>query len=470
MVTNSQPKAKPNIQQILPTFQEMLPAQFIRDLAKAAYSPKGFYERLFTPLIVVWCLVFQRLNEDHSCDAVVSHVGSKAVDHLDDRHQEPPSQRMRSESTSGFCQARQALPLEVLEEALRHTARQIQEMAGESALWLGHPVALLDGTTILLYPSKDLVEHYGQHSNQHGTTYWVLVRLTAAFCLLTGALLDLAEGSLLRSEQFLARSVLAHLPQGSVCVGDQNFGVFSVAQAARHHSLFALLRLTADRARALAKGSLHCGLDRLVTWSPSARDQCDPAMSLAPIEGRFIYVRLQREGFRPVDLYFFTTLLDETGYLVEDLLRLYGYRWHVELDLRYVKSILDMGLLYAKSVDTVRKELYGGFIAYNLIRAYMSQAAQRVGLTPLALSFTKCWRRIRDTLLHLHPADSIYYLCLELERLLSRLAKCLLPERKRFRIEPRAVRKRKMQYPPLKGSRDAARLRTLLKLRRPLKT
>ncbi len=118
MVTNSQPKAKPNIQQILPTFQEMLPAQFIRDLAKAAYSPKGFYERLFTPLIVVWCLVFQRLNEDHSCDAVVSHVGSKAVDHLDDRHQEPPSQRMRSESTSGFCQARQALPLEVLEEAL----------------------------------------------------------------------------------------------------------------------------------------------------------------------------------------------------------------------------------------------------------------------------------------------------------------------------------------------------------------
>jgi hypothetical protein len=470
MITTSQPEATPSIQQLLPIFQQMLPAPFIQDLANTAYSPKRCYQRLFGPLLLVWCLVFQRLNQDHSCDAVLSHLGSKATDHLEDQHQEPLSQRLRSESTSGFCQARQRLPLAVLEEVLHHTAQQIQQMAAESAFWRGHPVALLDGTTILLYPFGDLASHYGQYGNHLGPCYCVGMRVVSAFCLLTGALLGLAEGSLHQSEQDLARQVLAQLPVGSICIGDQNFGVFSVAQVARQHMVFVLLRLSASRARALAQRSLHCGIDSKVPWSASREDQCDPELSLLPIEGRLIYVRLQRDGFRPLDLYFFTTLMDEVCYTVEALVQLYGQRWQVELDLRYVKDTLDLGLLYAKSVDTVRKELYGGFIAYNLIRAYMNEAAQRAGVSPLRLCFSQCWRRIRDTLAGLRPTDSHQHVQQEWECLLSRLAKCLIPKRPRYRVEPRAVRKHRSLYPPLKGSRDAARQRARQQLQGASKT
>jgi len=268
----------------------------------------------------------------------------------------------------------------------------------------------------------------------------------------------------------LARTVLADLPAGSVCVGDQNFGIFSVAQTARHYTVFVLVRLTAARARALAKRPLSSGLDTTVVWSPSRHDQCAPGMSTDPIAGRLLYVHVQRDGFRPVDLYLFTTLLDETRYTLDELCRLYGQRWHVELNLRYVKSTLDMEFLQAKSADTVRKELYAGLIAYNVIRAYMSHAAQRANLTPLALSFTQCWRRIQETLTHLRPTDTFQHIRRELERLLSRLSKCLLAKRQRFRIEPRAVRKRRSPYPPLKGSRDAARQRTLEELRMPAKS
>ena len=470
MVTATQPKALSTIQQCLPTFQELVPAQVIRDLARVARAPHRVYERVFTPVVLVWCLVFQRLNADHSCDAVVSHIGSTALDHLDDRHGAPPSQRMRSASSSAFCQAREVLPLDILKGALRQTAHQIQHAAGESALWLGHRVALLDGTTLTLYPSDALVAHYGQHANQRGATYWVVMRVTAAFCLLTGSLLGVAEGSLRQSEQVLVRTVLAHLHAASVCVGDQNFGVFSVVQAARHHAVFVLLRLTAARARALTTCSLHAGLDIPVVWTPSSRDHCDATMSTAPIAGRLLSVRVQRDGFRPADLYLFTTLLDKTRYTLDALCLLYGQRWHVELDLRYVKDTLDMGLLYAKSVDTVRKELYAGLIAYNLIRAWMRQAAQRAGLTPLALSFTQCWRRVRDTLLYLRPADTRHDIRLDIQRLLSRLATCLLQKRPRFRIEPRAVRNRRAPYPPLKGSRAVARQRTLEQLQAPAKS
>ena len=73
-MTPTQPRAIPSIQQVLPTFKEFVRAEDVRALAKA--SGKRFYERLYTPLIVVWGFIFQRLNPDHTLDAVVSHVSS----------------------------------------------------------------------------------------------------------------------------------------------------------------------------------------------------------------------------------------------------------------------------------------------------------------------------------------------------------------------------------------------------------
>ena len=71
----------PPIPQLLPLFKELLPAQVIRQLI--CDTGKTFYERLFTPLVVVWGLIFQRLNSDHTCDGVVSHIAGGAVDHLE---------------------------------------------------------------------------------------------------------------------------------------------------------------------------------------------------------------------------------------------------------------------------------------------------------------------------------------------------------------------------------------------------
>jgi hypothetical protein len=467
MTIQSQPKEKPSIVELLPVFQELLPVKVVRELVQA--SGRRFYERLFTPLIMVWGFIYQSLNADHTCDAVVSYVASGAVDHLDDRHEVPLSQRIQSESTAAYCKGRKRIPLSVLQGALRHTARVIQEWLDGDGRWLGHPVGLLDGTTFLLRPEPELVEHYGRHSNQHGETYWVLIRAVVAFCLYTGAVLGVAEGSLHVSEQALAVTILAQAVQESVYVGDSNFGVFSIAQAARHYGVWVVLRLTRRRARALAGRKLHSGEDMRLAWKPSPQDQLNPGMSTAPIEGRLIYVRLERNGFRPVALSLFTTLLDAEPYTVEKLVELYGLRWHVELNLRYVKDTLDMALLTGKSVDIVRKELHAGLLAYDVIRGYMVQAAQQANLSPLTLSFTRCWRRVRDMLLTWRATDSAQRVTQAVQRLLTRLARCKLPKRPCFRIEPRAVRKRPAAYPNLKGSRAEARQRVLERLLEPVK-
>jgi len=467
MAAQSQPQVKPSIPELLPVFQELLPASVIRALVQA--SQKRFYERLFTPLLLVWCFIFQRLNHDHTCDAVVSYVASGAVDHLDNKHRQPLSQRIKSESTAAYCKGRQRLPLSVLQGALTHTAQVIRQWLGADGLWLGHAVGLLDGTTFLLRPEPELVRHYGRHKARGKETYWVVIRAVAVFCLCTGALLGVVEGSLHISEQALAASLLAQAVQDSVYVGDRNFGVFSVVQAARHYGVWVVLRLTRQRARALSRRKMRSGEDIQVAWQPSAKDQLHPGMSAEPIEGRLIFVRLERKGFRPVELYLFTTLLEAERYTVEELVKLYGLRWHVELDLRYVKGTLEMNLFTGKSVDIVRKELHAGLLAYNIVRGYMVQAARRAGLSPLALSFTRCWRRVRDVLFTLRPTDPVERVTRTIERLLARLAQCTLPKRPRFRIEPRAVRRRPDVYPNLKGSRAEARQRLLAQLQEPVK-
>ncbi|MHC4537920.1 MAG: IS4 family transposase [Planctomycetota bacterium] len=450
-LSNSEVKLKPL--QLLPVFCELLPVALILDWLKEC--PKRFYFRLFTPLVVLWGLIYQRLNSDHTTDAAVSYLKSGAVDQLDNRHHKPLSERIRSESTAAYCKGRQRLPLLLLQKALRHTHKVIQQWLGDTGRWLGHSVALLDGTTLLLRPYDDLVQHYGQHHNHTGKTYWVLMRVVAAFCLRTGTLLGVSEGSLRNSEQSLGAEVLSQAEKGSVYVGDRAFGIFSIAQAARNAGVFVLLRLTHPRAKYLAGRKIVPGTDCQVQWKHTRKDQVHQEMSKDPIEGRLIYVHLKRDGFRPVSLYLFTTLLDCTRYSKASLVELYGCRYHVEFDLRYVKTTLEMDLLSGKSVDVVKKELNAGLLAYNLIRGFMVQAAKEAKLSVFSLSFTRCWRRVFDALF----AWGLKAPEQRVPALLERLARCRLPKRERFRLEPRAIRKRAEKYPKLKGCRDQARRR-----------
>jgi len=100
-------------------------------------------------------------------------------------------------------------------------------------------------------------------------------------------------------------------------------------------------------------------------------------------------------------------------------------------------------------------------LAYNVIRGYMVQAARRVGLSPLALSFTSCWRRVRDMLVTWRLSKSVQKMAKKIASLLARLARCLLPKRPPDRVEPRAVHRRPNVYPQLKGSRAEARQQVL---------
>jgi hypothetical protein len=116
----------------------------------------------------------------------------------------------------------------------------------------------------------------------------------------------------------------------------------------------------------------------------------------------------------------------------------YRQRWNLELDLRTLKGTLRVKHLASKSKSAVEKELLIAVVAYGMVRALMAEAAERVGLHPRELSFTRAHGLLNAMTGKLCSPDAderqkVY------DRLLAYIGQAKLPKRSKTRTYPRAV-------------------------------
>jgi hypothetical protein len=453
---------RPSPEKLLPVYQELFSRPIVQGFVQATHVRLRWY--LLTPLIMLWGLVFQRLSDDHTADAVVCHLRSGGADNLDpdSGHPAPLSKRLCSESNSAYVQGRNRLPLAVLQRAVGHVRQVIAHWYGDEALtWKGHAVRILDGTTFRLPAFPALVKEFGPATNQHGPSAWVVVKSVAAFCLHTQTAVAHAEGSGTTSEGRLMRSVIeTDLVGDSLYLADQGLGTYHLAQIAHASGHPVVMRVTARVAGRLLKTvglkRLRSGAECRVSWEPQRGNCLETDLPQTPIAGRLLYVRIAPPGFRPFDVYLFTTLLDAERYPGPELCALYARRWAGEIDYRHIKATLEMAEFNVKTPALFRKELEAGLLSYNLICAWMVKAAQQAGIAPTDLSFSRCARRVREFVRQgaprwVEPGQEETYL-------LERPAQCrLVKQPNKVKHEPRAVRRRPQVFPALKGSRAAAR-------------
>jgi len=350
---------------------------------------------LYTPLVVLWLFIAQRLNGCASQQAAVLEL----LRGLPASFWPRPGERVRrwresgqtpSLNTGAYNQARKALPLAVVEQCCDHMfERLVGQLDGGSA---AGRVFVLDGSSIAMAHTPSLKRNYPPSSNQHGEAHWPLLRILVAHDLRTGLAMRPAWGPMhgagAVSEQGLLETAIDRLPAASTLLGDCNFGVFSVAWTARQTAHPVLLRLTLERARKLAGGQLLDGIDRRIEWRPSREDRkSHPELPAdASLAGRLIVRRVQPDdGKAPFLLALFTTLEDS----VDQLLELYGRRWAIETDLRTLKTPLRLDQLSCTTPEMVAKEIDLAIAAYNLVRAMICLVAQQSGLAPRAYSFTR---------------------------------------------------------------------------------
>ena len=431
------------------SFRRLLPSREVWKLPALKKHPLS--DRLFTPIVVLWYLLFQRLGCDHTLEKVVSDAHAGGADSL----RRGLSKQLRSTATASYSDARQRLPLSLLIQSLTLQAQKFLCLH-PNPRWQGLRVCLLDGSTIRLRPQGNIAQRFPAHRNQtKGPAYWCLMRVVVGFCVRTGAALDCACASVHRSEQMLAcRMILRRAVGVCLYVGDRNFGIFRIVQTARAVGSQVLVRLTVGRAGKLLGRSLRPGCHPVV-WSPTRFDQLQPGCGKDPVAGRLVVVQIRRKGFRAQTLFLFTTLIDDAQYPVDQLVELYGLRWHIELNLRYLKAQMRLVQLECKSAEMAQKEWLAGLMAYNVIRAAMLCAALHKGICPLALSFSLSRRHLESWLARLGSSGACGK---RWGKLLRLIGQAQLPQRRKPRPpEPRAQRHLRQPYPPLIGSRQKAR-------------
>lgn len=438
--------------------------------SKKKKEPEKFYERIFSLRVTLWYLLYQRLNFDLTLAGVVANLRAGGADRLGRPRAKPLSKRIRSQDTSAYNQARQRLPLPLLQAALEHLGQILSEMVGWASSGnkepapLQRPRQLLDGSTLSVLKTPALAAQFPPAANQNGDSDWCLLRILVGFCARTGAVLSAIPAAITQSEQALSWILIEKAVAFTIWIGDRNFGVWSVVAQAVRFNQDVLVRLTKARAaRLVGKCPLSSGQERWVEWAPTSSDQAPRGAERKPVSGRLIYVRLRKNGTW-IDLWLFTTL-DAADFPMELLVQWYGQRWQAELHFRSVKTQMTMAELKVSTPAMARKEFYAGILAYSLVRAVMWAAGERLETRVQTLSFSRARRALLEALrnwVHAQIPNTRGDGKRWAEALLEEMGKCTLPKRRKVRpSEIRCVRHRREHFPRLKGSRAAARLRFL---------
>jgi Transposase DDE domain len=379
------------------------------DLVESALEEEEieFRVRTYTPLITLWTFLTQVLDPDKSCRKAVSSL----IAFLVARGEDPVSP-----DTGNYCKARKRLPLSLIVRLVRKIGELLNGKAPSSWLWKGREVFMVDGSTASMPDTPANQKVYPQPRAQKPGLGFPLARFVAIICLSTGAVLDLAVGAYKgkrTGETSLLRTLLHRLKPGSILLGDRYFASYFGINQLLERGVDGVFRMHQRRKFDFRRGRCLGIEDHLVMWRKPSRPEWMDQATYDQIPGemqvRELRFRVQQPGYRVRTIVLVTTLLDSITYTKEDLAHLFLQRWHIELDLRSIKVVMEMDVLRCKSPDMVEKEIWMHMLAYNIIRAFMATAAAKENAKPRELSFKGTLQALTAFRVSMRDADPNRY-------------------------------------------------------------
>jgi putative transposase len=437
-------------------FADVLP----EDRIQAAFDEQGVAfaqdeDEIYTPPIALWALLSQVLfkEEQRSCAAAVSRV----VVLLVALGQQPPSG-----NTGAYCRARAKLPVSVIHRLACEVADGCERAVPKQWLWHGRHVKLVDGSTCSMPDTKNNQAEYPQPASQQPSLGFPLARFVVLLSLATAMVSDLAIGPYVgkeTGETALLRELLERLNPGDILLADRFYCSYFMICLLLAAKVDFVTRLHQRRTADFRRGTRLGPGDHSVVWSrppkPDWMDQARYDQMPESICVREVEFCVAQPGFRVETLIVVTTLTDARRHTRDDLAELYHRRWLAELDIRAIKVTMGMDVLRAKSPEMVRREIWAGLLAYNLVRQTLLASALQAGRSPRQLSFTAAMQKIAaGWMAALLIADST--LTTLIEGHLHDLPQHEVGHRPN-RVEPRAIKRRPKAHKLLTKPRNEAR-------------
>ena len=366
-------------------FSKIIPEKLIQQDSLGSFSRR----RVFSKANTFWAFFSQVLDADGGCKEVVRKLQAMAIA----KELAPPSS-----STSAYCQARQKLSTNMLEEVLAATTASLHQDDDDSK-WHGHRVVVVDGTGLSMPDTSENQALWPQQRTQTPGCGFPQARLCGCFDLHTGALLSYRLGSKKRNELLLLRQQMNTFEAGDIMLGDKGFcSYYDVWQFQQNQvdTVFTLARGTP--VEAASSQSVLGDDDLLIQWpKPSWNKKLSYTKDVWEKLPQFLTLRqikvtVKEPGFRVKSYHLITTLTDPDTYPAEDLADLY----YIELFFRDIKTTMGMDILRCFTPSMVKKEILMHLIVYNCLRSLIFEAAGSLKGSPRNISFKSSLQALRQ--------------------------------------------------------------------------
>jgi hypothetical protein len=382
---------------------------------------------------VVWLIIALAMYRHESIPQVVAHLDLVLPDEVNPEI-----------AKSALTHARQRLGEAPLAQLFALSATAWDERHRHGRTWRGLTRYAVDGSTLRTSDTPDNRQHFGAQAYASGVVAsYPQLRMLTLTSLTTHLVREAVFGEYGKNEMRYARDLLQAIPDHSLTVFDKGFLSADLLLQVQQHGLGRHWLIPAKSNSKWERLDPHPTDYRVrMKVSPQAREH-NPALP-THWEARAIET-VSRHGRRRILL---TSLLDAKAWPAKEIAEQYQERWRIETSYRELKQGMlgDELTLRSGTPDTVRQEVWGALLAYNLVRLEMAELAQEVGVVPTDLSFTTALHYLRYEWTWM-AICSPGTLPARLLRLRERLGELLLPKQRRGRECPRVVKKQPSRYP-----------------------
>ena len=402
---------------------------------------REFRDRIYTPLVTLLIFIKQVLYPDKSCKrAVVNFISEQLGE---------GNEKEISVNTGPYCKARKRLPKGIARELVNETGNAAIKGAPKGWKIYGREVKAVDGTTAKMADTEANQQAYPQHGNQNKGAGFPIARLLIVVSLTVGTVVDYAIGAHKgkgTGEQSLFRSVNSCVEKNDILLGDRYYPSFFVMAWLNKIGADGIFRGQSQRCYDFRKGEKFGRKDHIVGWKlprkPSWMSQEE--YNTYPDEMRV------RE-FKVNGVIYVTTFLNSKKYNKRELAKAYELRWHIEINIDSIKTVMNMDMLSCKTPEMVMKEIGIHFVAYNIIRILIAEACQKNAENPRSISFKGTIQILNSFMPYFQKLNveknNILY-----RRMLSLIVKNKIGVRP-GRVEPRKIKQRRKPFKTLNRPR-----------------
>lgn len=414
---------------------------------------RDFRDRIYTPFKTAVLFIKQVLNVDKSCKKVVAGVAAEQIS---------VGGTPISINTGPYCKARKRLPEEAVKGLVKEVGQSSAQCAQQKWKPYGRELKVFDGTTVKMADTKENQKAYPQHGNQNKGAGFPLVRMVVVMSLTVGTVIDYAIGAYKgkgTGESALLRSIFDCIEENDIALGDRYFPSFFVMADLKKLRADGIFRAQGQRHYDFRTGVRLGKNDHIVNWDKPQRPEW-----MSQVEYDAYPKQISIREFKVAGNVYVTTFLNDKKYHKKELAKIYEMRWHVEINLRSIKAIMNMDMLSCKTPEMVRKEIGIHFLAYNFIRVIMAEACEKHNAIPWKISFKGSVQLINEFMPYFikSGANKNKMMYAELLRLIVKNQVGNRPGR----LEPRMIKQRRKPFPTLDRQRFVEKEKLMRKMKK----